>query len=409
MKVLHTSDWHLGRTLYGQKRYEEFEAFLAWLVATITEQGVDVLLVAGDVFDTSTPSNRAQALYYQFLYDVSQTCCRHIVIIAGNHDSPSFLSAPKALLAALHVHVVGAVSDDLSDEVIVLHNPTQPEAIVCAVPYLRDRDLRTMEAGEGLDDKNQKMIAGLKKHYAQVCAIAENQQATLSQQGFANIPIIAMGHLFTAGGQTIDGDGVRELYVGTLAHVGRETFPPSIDYLALGHLHVPQQVGGAEHLRYSGSPIAMGYGEAKQNKQVVLVDFIEKNPHISTIAVPKFQELLRVTGTLEHILDTLQTLRFAHSQAWLEIEYTGEKIVSDLRQLLEEAVDNTDMRILRIKNKRLIDRVTGIMVDDEGLDDLNPEEVFVRYLDTYDITAEERPALLATYHEVMQSLQDSED
>jgi len=120
MKILHTSDWHLGRSLYGKKRYDEFSAFLDWLAETIEEQGIDALLIAGDVFDTSTPSNRAQALYYRFLCRVATSCCRHVVVIAGNHDSPSFLNAPRELLRALDVHVVGATTENLEDEVIVL-------------------------------------------------------------------------------------------------------------------------------------------------------------------------------------------------------------------------------------------------------------------------------------------------
>ncbi|MBT5267882.1 MAG: exonuclease subunit SbcD, partial [Candidatus Marinimicrobia bacterium] len=177
MKILHTSDWHLGRSLYGRKRYEEFSAFLDWLDKTIEDEKVDALLVAGDVFDTSTPSNRAQELYYRFLCRVAASCCRHVVVIAGNHDSPSFLNAPKELLRALNVYVVGSVSDALDDEVIVLHKDGKPEAIVCAVPYLRDKDIRTVEPGENIDDKNAKLVEGLKNHYANVCDIAEQKRA----------------------------------------------------------------------------------------------------------------------------------------------------------------------------------------------------------------------------------------
>ena len=143
MKILHTSDWHIGRTLYGRRRYEEFEAFLAWLLATIEREQVAVLLVAGDVFDSSTPGIRAQELYYRFLCRVADSCCRHVVAIAGNHDSPSFLEAPRELLRALDVHVVGVSGDNPMDEVLVLRNQqNNPELIVCAVPYLRDRDIR---------------------------------------------------------------------------------------------------------------------------------------------------------------------------------------------------------------------------------------------------------------------------
>jgi len=301
MKILHTSDWHLGRSLYGRKRYEEFSAFLDWLAQTIENEKVDALLVAGDVFDTSTPSNRAQELYYLFLCRVAASCCHHVVVIAGNHDSPSFLNAPKELLRALNVYVVGSMTDALDDEVLVLHTDDKPEAIVCAVPYLRDKDIRTVEPGETIDDKNAKLVEGLKNHYADVCGIAEQKRTEFKSAGHDGIPIVAMGHLFTAGGKTVDGDGVRELYVGSLAHVGEEVFPSSIDYLALGHLHVPQAVGSTEYIRYCGSPIPMGYGEAIQEKKVVLIDFNSTTPNIQELPVPCFQELVRIVGSLDDI------------------------------------------------------------------------------------------------------------
>ena len=118
MNLLHTSDWHLGRTLYGKKRDDEFTAFLDWLLQTIEKEAIDVLIVAGDVFDTSAPSHFAQKLYYQFLCQVAASSCRHVVVIAGNHDSPSFINAPQDLLAALNVHVIGQACENLADEVL---------------------------------------------------------------------------------------------------------------------------------------------------------------------------------------------------------------------------------------------------------------------------------------------------
>ena len=156
MRILHTSDWHIGRTLCGRKRYDEFEMFLDWLIDTIQREQVDILLVAGDIFDTSSPSNRAQELYYRFLCRAAASSCRHVVIIAGNHDSPSFLNAPKELLRAINVHVVGAAAENREDEVFVLtQGDGTPELIVCAVPYLRDRDIRIAEAGESVEDKGK--------------------------------------------------------------------------------------------------------------------------------------------------------------------------------------------------------------------------------------------------------------
>lgn len=282
LTILHTSDWHLGRRLYGRMRYEEFEAFLSWLQETISAQKVDVLIVAGDIFDTMTPSNRAQALYYEFLGKVSKLCCEHIVIVAGNHDSPTFLDAPSKVLKFLNVHVIGTACDDLNDEVLVLDAiDGTPHCIIAAVPYLRDRDVRGSHAGESADSKDTNVIKGIRAHYDEVASIAKARQEHLSDAHQRHIPIIATGHLFAAGSKTTEDDGVRDLYVGSLGQISADMFDECFDYVALGHLHVPQRVGGCEHIRYSGSPIAMGFGEAKQQKQVLLVEFGEVEKSLS--------------------------------------------------------------------------------------------------------------------------------
>jgi len=409
MKILHTSDWHLGRSLYGRKRYDEFSAFLDWLSTAIENERIDGLLVAGDVFDTSTPSNRAQELYYRFLCRVSGSYCRHIVVISGNHDSPSFLNAPKELLRALNVYVVGSLTDNLEDEVIVLNDgQNQPQAIVCAVPYLRDKDIRIVEAGETLDDKNAKLINGLKNHYVDVCALAEQKQAEFQKNGYSIVPIIAMGHLFTAGGKTVDGDGVRELYVGSLAHVGKDVFPSSIEYLALGHLHVPQRVGGAEHIRYCGSPIPMGYGEARQTKKVITAEFSSTTPEIQELIVPCFQPLERIVGSLDDIHSKIEQLKRDESTAWLEVEYTGADIISNLREILEEVLADSSMEIRRIKNKRITDQVMNAIQENETLDDLDENDVFERCLETFDVPHEDRGELIDTYNEIIKSFHEED-
>ena len=410
MKILHTSDWHIGRTLYGRKRYEEFEAFLTWLAETIQQNEIDALLVAGDVFDTSAPSNRAQELYYRFLCRVAASCCRHVVVVAGNHDSPSFLNAPKELLKALDVHVVGSITEFPEDEVLVLRNDQDtPELIVCAVPYLRDRDIRVAEAGESVEDKERKLIDGIRTHYATVAALAEQKREELG----VDIPIVAMGHLFTAGGQTVDGDGVRELYVGSLAHVTAGIFPASFDYLALGHLHVPQKVNGSETIRYSGSPLPMGFGEAEQQKSVCQVVFDQDEGHstaasVQLIDVPIFQKLERVKGDWEGISNRIIELSATESQGWLEVIYDGIEVIGDLRERLEAAISGTQMEILRIKNNRIIERVLGQSHEEETLDDLNVNDVFERCLAVHDVPEEQRPELLRAYQETVSSLYEDD-
>ena len=405
MKILHTSDWHIGRTLCGRKRYEEFEAFLIWLEETLHQEQVDTLLVAGDVFDTGAPSNRAQELYYRFLSRVATSSCRHVVVIAGNHDSPSFLNAPRELLEALHVHVIGCVSDNREDEVLVLSKEAgSPELIVCAVPYLRDRDIRVAEAGESIEDKERKLIEGIRSHYAEVAALAEQKRTELG----AEIPIIAMGHLFTTGGQTVDGDGVRELYIGSLAHVSAGIFPNALDYLALGHLHVPQKVNDSDVMRYSGSPLPMGFGEAKQEKSVCLVKFAGVEADVRLIKVPAFQRLERVKGSWEELSARILELSAAGSRAWLEVVYEGDEVVGDLRERLDTAVSGSGMEILRVKNNRIIDRVLNQIHDNETLDDLNVNDVFERCLSVHEVPEAQRQELFRAYQETVTSFYEDD-
>lgn len=436
MKILHTSDWHLGRTLHGRKRHAEFEAFLDWLTATIRDRGIDVLLVAGDVFDTGTPGPRAQQLYYRFLAGLAGTPCRHVVIIAGNHDSPAFLNAPRELLRALRVHVVGggvdhaaeaAASPDAPDQqVLTLHDPHGvPELIVCAVPYLRDRDIRTSEPGESIEDKERKLVEGIRNHYAAVGARAEHAR----QEAGGGIPIVGMGHLFTAGAHTVDGDGVRDLYVGSLAHVTAGIFPACFDYVALGHLHIPQTVAGRETIRYSGSPVAMGFGEARQRKSLCEVtlgaqsdgqrdgapagkhgggssDAIEVT--VNLIDIPVFQRMERIKGDWTRLETRLRQLAVENLPVWVEVVYDGEDIIGDLRERLDAAVAGTGLSILCVRNARVIARVLEQAHHEETLDDLDEYDVFDRCLDAHGVPDAQRTGLRQAYRETILALQEDE-
>jgi exonuclease SbcD len=405
MKLLHTSDWHLGRNLYGRARYEEFDLFLNWLATLLVDERIDALLIAGDIFDTTTTSNRAQAQYYQFLQKVAASRCRHVVITGGNHDSPSFLDAPGHLLKALNIHVVGQATENPADEVLVLDSiDGKPELIVCAVPYLRDRDVRRALPGESITDKDKLLVQGLYHHYGQV---TEHAQLLRSQLG-NDIPIVGMGHLFAAGGKTSDGDGVRELYVGTLAQIGADLFSDRCDYVALGHLHSPQAVAGCSTIRYCGSPLPMGFGEARQQKSVCCVTFDACTPDITQIPVPVFQTLVRVQGDWPAINEQLGELAKHRSSAWLEIIYDGADVLTDLRERVQEAVTATDMDVLRICNRQLINATLAASHSEETLGSLGPDQVFERCLQAQHVPDDQQPALWASYRQTLASLQNDD-
>ncbi len=405
MKILHTSDWHIGRKLYGRTRYDEFALFLTWLVETIAQENIDVLLVAGDVFDTGTPSNRALRLYYQFLKDVSSTCCRHIIIIGGNHDSPTLLEAPRDLLRFFDIHVIGSAQENIEDEVIVLKNTQdEDELIVCAVPYLRDRDIRTSSAGEDIDDKNKKLLSGIEEHYARVAEIAKNIQ----QQSASRPPIIATGHLFAAGGTKVEGDGVRDLYVGSLVYVNSSTFPSCFDYLSLGHLHSSQMVGKNPLHRYSGSPLPMSFGEAEKSKSVLVVEIEQGETSVNTLPVPRFQELKSIRGNLEYILEQITALTHHTNSVWLEIIYDGEEIIANLQTTLREAIADSPAEILRILNNRLMHSVMQQNNPEETLETLSKEAVFTRCLESQRIPESQQEELIHLFRETIQAIEDED-
>ncbi|MCK9632597.1 MAG: exonuclease SbcCD subunit D C-terminal domain-containing protein [Methanoregula sp.] len=405
MKILHSSDWHLGSSLYGHKRHEEFEAFLIWLARLIQTEQIDVLLVAGDIFDTSTPSNRTQGLYYQFLNIVTAIPGLQVIITAGNHDSPSLINAPQELLKHLHIHVFGSIPDNPEDEILVIDDDKdQPSLIVCAVPYLRDRDIRLSEPGESIEDKTQKLEKGVQEHYLQVVGIAKAKRDELGGQ----IPIVAMGHLFVSGGKTVDDDGVRELYVGNLARIKAENLCDGIDYLALGHLHVPQIISGKDSMRYCGSPIALGFGDAGEQKQVVIIDFESGSRIIRTISVPKFQDIRTLKGDIRSVENEIRSLIKLDHNVWIEVLFSGTHSASTVQAQLRELTDGTNVVLIRTKPLDVGNYEFKSEEESESLEVLSEMDVFQRCIDAENLPIEDRQELMDAFLEILHEMNEED-
>ncbi|MDD5758856.1 MAG: exonuclease SbcCD subunit D C-terminal domain-containing protein [Desulfobulbaceae bacterium] len=401
MRILHTSDWHIGRALHGRKRYQEFERFFDWLIECIKEEQIEALLVAGDIFDNGTPSNLSQELYYRFLCRVAEAGCRHVVVTAGNHDSPSLLNAPREVLRYLNVHVIGCVPEAVAEEVVVLRDADgKAQLIIGAVPYLRDRDIRRAEAGETLEDKGRKLLDGIRDHYRQVAEVAVAEAAALG----GNVPIVGMGHLFASGGRTVDGDGERELYVGTLGQVRADAFPDCFAYLALGHLHVAQRVMNSDVYRYSGAPLPMSFGEAAQTKVVLAVTVSPTTVMVEEKPVPCFQRLATVRGDWAHIRQRLADLQEEAISIWLEVLYHGDEVIADLQERVRELTAGTLLEVLRIKDLRLAARTLERMSTEETLDDLTVDDVFGRCLAMQQVPLEQQEELIALFRETVTGL-----
>lgn len=407
MRILHTSDWHLGQRFVNLERTEEHQHFLDWLLQTIEQEQVDVLLMAGDVFDTGAPSNTALKQYYTFLTKVCATCCRHIIITGGNHDSVATLNAPKDLLECFNIKVIGGASADPLDELIELRDKDgNLELVVCAVPFLRDRDVRLSMPGESYEEREQRIKQGIAAHYA---AFVPHVQPYKAQ----GIPVVAMGHLFAAGGSASESE--KEIHVGNLGQIGADQFPKEFDYVALGHLHRPQQVNKTHHIRYSGSPIPLSFSEVTDKKVVYVLNVINGQlTDLKEIAIPVCRKLVRFKGLLDEVKQKIAVYDNTGYTlpAWAEVQVELEAAIPDLNQQLDEVLQlKGDELQLLIHRPPLIKAArTGLdqqVSQQADLHTLTEKEVFLKrcqskYPDT------DHTELVATFSELLELMRQEE-
>lgn len=366
MKILHTSDWHLGQRFLFNDREEEHQRALDWLAATIREQEVDVLIVAGDIFDINNPPNYARTMYYRFLTSLLGSCCRHIVLTGGNHDSPSMLNAPRELLRMLNIHIVGSATEDLKDEIIELGNEKgTPELVVAAVPFLRDRDLRFSQAGEGSYERLQKVRAGMAEHYRQIGQLMEPYRK-------AAIPLLATGHLYATGAMASDKQD--NIYAGNVENIDAAQFPDIFHYVALGHIHRPQMIDNRQHIRYSGSLLPLSFSETKDDKSVFLLHFQrDQLMEVETLAVPVFRRLKSISGELQDVKESLR--RFAQKEGreltpWVEVVVQTDRLIPRLDLLLRDFTKDMDLQLLKIRIERSGELLANRQADTIDLSDL---------------------------------------
>ncbi len=405
MRILHTADWHLGKKLDQQDRLEEQSLFLDWLLQTIRTQQVEALIVAGDIFDNGSPSNEAMKLYYSFLVRLSESGCRQTILIGGNHDSISTLNAPKDLLRALEIHVIGGVPDKPEEQIISLKNKNgETEAIVAAVPFLRDRDVRLSIPGESSEERSVRLREGIAHHYTRLLPLMQTEK---------DVPLIATGHLFAQGATASDSE--KEIHVGALGQLPASTFPTEYAYVALGHLHRPQTVGGLPHIRYSGSPIPLSFSESSDVKELVLLETSrDGNIEISTIPVPVFRRLLRVHGTPETVTQKIQAIDRINTDTelpfWVEVQVHTQQLLTQLQEELQEQLEKIPgfgqlfLRQIRLREAK---GLSEQQPDFHALIDMSPEHVFELRLEAVDESSD-RESLQSTYQEALQLMQERE-
>lgn len=376
MRIIHTSDWHLGQYFFTKSRAAEHQAFLSWLTGQVEQYQVDAIIVAGDIFDTTSPPSYARELYNQFIVRLQKTGCQ-LVILGGNHDSVATLNESRELLSYLNTQVIASVLEQPQQQVIVLNNRQgDAAAILCAIPFIRTRDVVTSQAGQSSGEKHLALQQAIADHYQQIYQLALNKRQEYAQP----IPIIATGHLTTVGASTTD--SVRDIYIGTLDAFPAQAFPPA-DYIALGHIHRPQIVAKSEHIRYSGSPIALSFDEAGQQKSVVLVEFQQANlQSITLLPIPEFQPMRLIKGDIAQIEAELAAFSdySAERPIWLDIEVISQHYLNDVQRHIQQLVEPLPVEVVLLRRSKDLTRQSIQRQARETLSELTVNEVFERRL-----------------------------
>ncbi|WP_339718575.1 exonuclease subunit SbcD [Marinomonas primoryensis] len=428
MKILHTSDWHLGQHFMGKSRRDEHKAFIVWLLALVDSESIDAVIIAGDIFDTGSPPSYAREMYHQLVLDMKARECQ-LVIVAGNHDSVSMLNESKSLLSYLDTQVSSQANlDDLESHVIPLNDKNgEVSAWVCAVPYLRPKDVMKSAAGQSEQDKKLGLLQHIGDFYQQVFELACEKNKALKLP----VPIIGTGHLTAMGGQV--SESVRDLYVGTLEALPTSVFP-KFDYLALGHIHRAQAITKDGRFRYSGSPIPLSFDELGRNKSLVVIDtsafgdqalamdlFDERQEPIQLHTIPTFQPMQSLKGNLKDVLKQIADLPLTESKTkdgsilegknlWLEVTVIADEYLSDVHKRLVEAIEGKPIELLRVMRKSAVETKRDAFESRQTLSELTVKDVFEKSLQgNADIDEEESVILTNLFNHCLIEMEESQE
>lgn len=380
-RILHTSDWHLGASLEGVSRDEEHARFLGWLESTLEEEKIDVLIVAGDVFDQSQPSAEAQRMYYGFLHRVAMArSVRKVVVVGGNHDSPSRLDAPAELLAGLDVHVVGGLQSDRTTWERCLCTVPDADgsvaAVIAAVPFVHEYKLGVKTVLQDPTEVSKSFEQEFRKLYGELADSA----AKLGD----GAPIVATGHL--ASGEARKGDWLSDVHmIGSIGALPSSIFDPRLAYVALGHIHRSYPVGD-RRAWYSGTPVPMSFEEAKLDRRVLIAEVARgADLAVRPVRVPRWRSLLELEGDVVEVSQALRELTWPEQElpplirAQLIVDHYTAGLEGQLHQALEANPRKGARLLLPQQRVRVpVDAAASSVAPEKPLRDLEPLEVFER-------------------------------
>lgn len=428
LTLIHTADWHLGQTFHGQERHVEHHAFLDWLLETLEHRQADALLVAGDIFDVVNPSLRAQELLYDFIVAAHRRLPQlDIVMIAGNHDSGNRIELPAPLMHHLNTHALGRVSwcDDGSldaERLLVPLTDAQGEtrAWCLALPFLRPAEVTGGGLGEAIAPENAGSHEEARNDYVSgISRVHEQLIAAARERRTPGQALVAMSHAHLRGAAVSEASE-RPIVIGGEESVSATLFPDDITYVALGHLHRPQQVGESR-IRYSGSPLPLDFSEAAYPHQVVAVTLEgESVSSIEAVPVPRAVAMHRIgPAWLDDVLAELEALDDHPAQArdqhrdlprerwpWLEVRVFLDTPVPDLRARVDAALEGKALRLLRLE-RRLPQLDSDTAPQRVDLEALGPRRLFeLTWQERWDASPPEE--VMADFDRLLQDVLDDE-
>ncbi|WP_082027925.1 metallophosphoesterase family protein [Prevotella pectinovora] len=357
MKIICTSDWHLGNLFHGNDRLPEHRHFLSWLLARIKEQHPDALLIAGDIFDNGNPSAAAQSAYYEFLADATETCPdMNVVIIAGNHDSASRLEAPRALLTRHKVEIRGNIhrswvaNEDggnwvinYDDLMIPINGGDGSQAIVLTVPYLRSDVVQNANYSEGVNTILRELTAKAREKYR-------------------DSPLIMIAHMYAKGADIAKSDASEKIVIGGQEEVNMQGWDEHPDYFACGHIHKRQHIWNTDWAHYSGSVLPMSFAEKDYHHGVDMVtiengtkpqiEFLEYEPQHKLMFLPEAEEELTSKKLEKRINAELQNKtedKLDDNFVYLVLKVTLEKVNNDAIKELEALIGTKNAVLCKIQ------------------------------------------------------------
>lgn len=380
MRMLHTSDWHVGKKIRGHSRHDEHVAVLDEIVRIAQSESVDVVLVAGDLFETASPPPDAEALVYRTLLALAQDG-RHVAVIAGNHDNARRLAAVGPLLELGNVHLATEARGP-DDGGLCRVDVNGEQLRLAMLPFVSQRGI--IRATELMD--------GAAFEHANAYADRMRTLLELLTQDFDEHSInVVMGHAFVHGGTM--GGGERLAHLVEEYAITAQSFPSSASYVALGHLHRPQKIAGPCPIHYSGSPLQLDFGEAGQSNQVNIIDLAPGRPaSVSTVALTNGSSLITIAGTLDELRNRASELDDVDQAPWIRVrvdEPRRHDLADDVRNLLGDRVVDvqlagpTEADVANPERRHGRDPVAlfGEYLDELGIDDDAVHDLFVELLE----------------------------